>query len=102
LDDPLDFIFTKFVNTESDAQGVATCDSSDFDDEKPVVIDPKLFLNLLHKVLTSTLRKSQTWRLSKSSDADPYFGQKDYDMGSDDDDDDKEISDVLASMDLEL
>ena len=95
LDELLDN-FTEFVNIESDVQGVATDDSAGFDYDKPVLIDPKLFLNLLHKVLTST--PEEISNLTTKDDADPYFGHDDYDMA----DDDGETNDIIASMDLEL
>ena len=99
--EPLDDFLNKFetfVDQESDAKGVVNEDSADLDYDEPLSIDPKLFLNLLHTVLTST--PDEIANLTINDDADPFFGPEDYDLGGEEDD--HEVSEVMDAMDLEL
>ncbi len=99
LDDLLDK-FATFVEKESDARGVANEDSADPDYDEPLTIDPKLYLNLLYTVLTSTPEEIANLTTNKDKDPDPFFGPEDYDL--DGEDDEHEISAVMEAMDLEL
>lgn len=96
LDDMLDK-FATFVEKESDAEGVVNEDSADLDYDEPLTIDPKLYLNLLYTVLTST--PEEIANLTMNEDADPFFGPEDYDLNGEDDHD---VSAVMDAMDSEL
>jgi hypothetical protein len=102
LDDFLDN-FATFVEKESDAKGVVTKESADVNLDEPVTIDPKLFLNLLHKVLSSTPEEisNLTTEDDTEDDSDPYFGSEDYDI-TEEDEGENEIRAMMDAMDLEL
>jgi SGT1 protein len=69
--------FDQFLHEKSDYDGV-TLDSS------PITIDPKLYLNLLHKVLTSSPEEISNFTTDASND--PYFDDDDFELNADKDD----------------
>lgn len=117
---PLDELlgdFAAFVEKPSDVKGVTTMEAEDksavnYDADqdylaKPVDIDPKLFLNLLQKVLTSTPEEISNLTTATIDDDDllsnandPFFSCADYNLEGEGDD--GEIRAMMEAMDLEL
>lgn len=92
-----------FVDQESDIKGVAT-NTEKYPPvanlDQPVNIDEGLFLNLLHKVLTSTPEEI-TNLTTEEDEGDLYFSKEDYDMTADEDEENR-LREMMTAMDLEL
>ena len=82
--------FQTFMNQSSDVEGIASNKNksngvSGIDEDRPIVIRPRVFLNIMHAIFKGEKLEFPT--------SDPYFYQEDYDLmesdGEDDDEDDE-------------
>jgi hypothetical protein len=90
--------FADFVESKSDLRGVDTTGEA----KRPVDIDPKLFLNMLHKVMTSSPEEIANMTVGENDDmTDPYFSKADYHL-TEEDDEHGGMRELMNAMDLEL
>jgi hypothetical protein len=105
-----------FIDGTSTISGVEPNEKPLFDDSAPIVVDPTLFMNILHTALKAKSAQELSDKLSDiklnhNNVNDPFFSEDDYllmDPSNDDESDDGvdadtiNMEDVMNAMDAEL